>query len=101
MRVSALSQFAKIVCRIFSVKIIVSMFDFSPPDATNDEHVYFCVMQGNRPLIAEIEESCPEKIISLMVHCWSQKPEARPTFAGRKRLIALKQIQQTFKVAQA
>ncbi|XP_015282662.1 PREDICTED: receptor-interacting serine/threonine-protein kinase 1 isoform X1 [Gekko japonicus] len=50
-------------------------------NATNDQHVYFCVMKGNRPLIAEIEESCPEEIISLMERCWSQKPEDRPTFA--------------------
>ncbi|XP_060100147.1 receptor-interacting serine/threonine-protein kinase 1 isoform X2 [Heteronotia binoei] len=50
-------------------------------NATNDEHVYFCVMRGNRPLIAEIEESCPREIISLMERCWSQNPEDRPTFA--------------------
>ncbi|XP_054842018.1 receptor-interacting serine/threonine-protein kinase 1 isoform X2 [Eublepharis macularius] len=50
-------------------------------NAANDEHVYFCVMQGNRPLIEEINESCPEKIISLMEHSWSQNPEDRPSFA--------------------
>ncbi|XP_048363998.1 receptor-interacting serine/threonine-protein kinase 1 [Sphaerodactylus townsendi] len=50
-------------------------------NATNDQHVYFCVMQGNRPLVEEIMESCPEKIISLMKRSWSQIPEDRPTFA--------------------
>ncbi|KAL8182474.1 UNVERIFIED_CONTAM: hypothetical protein K2H54_056920 [Gekko kuhli] len=50
-------------------------------NATNDQHVCFCVMKGNRPLVAEIQESCPEEIISLMERCWSQKPEDRPTFA--------------------
>nr|XP_056710430.1 receptor-interacting serine/threonine-protein kinase 1 [Euleptes europaea] len=50
-------------------------------NATNDEHVYFCVMQGDRPLVAEIKESCPVEIISLMECSWSQNPEDRPTFA--------------------
>ncbi|XP_077209182.1 receptor-interacting serine/threonine-protein kinase 1 [Paroedura picta] len=49
-------------------------------NATNDEHMYFRVMQGDRPDVSEIKESCPE-IISLMEQCWSQNPEDRPNFA--------------------
>ncbi|XP_034982266.1 receptor-interacting serine/threonine-protein kinase 1 isoform X2 [Zootoca vivipara] len=50
-------------------------------NALTDAQIYFCIMNGDRPLIEEIEESCPGEIITLMKQSWSQKPEERPTFA--------------------
>nr|XP_028593677.1 receptor-interacting serine/threonine-protein kinase 1 [Podarcis muralis] len=50
-------------------------------NALTDAQIYFCIMHGDRPLIEEIEESCPGEIITLMKQSWSQKPEERPTFA--------------------
>uniref|UniRef100_A0A8C8SYJ1 Receptor interacting serine/threonine kinase 1 n=1 Tax=Pelusios castaneus TaxID=367368 RepID=A0A8C8SYJ1_9SAUR len=50
-------------------------------NAINEAHIYFAIMNGNRPNTDEIKDSCPMEIIDLMKHCWQQKPENRPTFA--------------------
>ncbi|XP_053107131.1 receptor-interacting serine/threonine-protein kinase 1 isoform X2 [Hemicordylus capensis] len=50
-------------------------------NAVNDMQVCFCIIKGNRPLVEEIKESCPDEIIALMKMCWQQDPKLRPTFA--------------------
>ncbi|XP_042321681.1 receptor-interacting serine/threonine-protein kinase 1 isoform X2 [Sceloporus undulatus] len=50
-------------------------------NAVNDMHVCFCIMNGARPLKKEVEEDCPNEIITLMEQSWKQEPEKRPTFA--------------------
>ncbi|NXC48599.1 RIPK1 kinase, partial [Penelope pileata] len=47
----------------------------------NETHIYFGIIQGNRPDIKEIIETCPKEVIDLMKQCWDQEAEKRPTFA--------------------
>ncbi|XP_062986376.1 receptor-interacting serine/threonine-protein kinase 1 isoform X2 [Elgaria multicarinata webbii] len=50
-------------------------------NAVNDMHVCFCIMNGVRPCIEEMEKICPKEIKALMERSWKQNPEDRPTFA--------------------
>ncbi|KFZ67315.1 Receptor-interacting serine/threonine-protein kinase 1, partial [Podiceps cristatus] len=47
----------------------------------NEAQICFGIINGNRPDIKEITDTCPVEVIDLMTQCWEQEPEKRPTFA--------------------
>ncbi|XP_043818508.1 receptor-interacting serine/threonine-protein kinase 1 [Dromiciops gliroides] len=49
-------------------------------NAICEGQIIACVGKGDRPNVEDIAGKCPEEIINLMVRCWNEKPEARPTF---------------------
>ncbi|XP_015669564.1 receptor-interacting serine/threonine-protein kinase 1 [Protobothrops mucrosquamatus] len=50
-------------------------------NAVTDTQLCYCITAGNRPPIREVEDSCPNEIITLMERSWQQQPNDRPTFA--------------------
>ncbi|XP_025019625.1 receptor-interacting serine/threonine-protein kinase 1 isoform X2 [Python bivittatus] len=50
-------------------------------NAVSATHLCYCISAGNRPPIKEVEDSCPNEIITLMERSWQQQPNDRPTFA--------------------
>ncbi|KAJ7338485.1 hypothetical protein JRQ81_012377 [Phrynocephalus forsythii] len=69
---------------VYSFGIVLwSIFANKEPyeNAVNDMQVYFCIINGDRPLKTKIEENCPAEVIALMEQAWKQEPEERPTFA--------------------
>ena len=53
----------------------------------SDEDVGRRVAQGHRLERPLSPAECPEGIFAVMLKCWQEKPEARPTFAEVKRMI--------------
>ncbi|NXE10436.1 RIPK1 kinase, partial [Lophotis ruficrista] len=47
----------------------------------NEAQICFGIINGNRPDISEITDTCPVEVIDLMKQCWEQESEKRPTFA--------------------
>nr|XP_003224434.1 PREDICTED: receptor-interacting serine/threonine-protein kinase 1 isoform X1 [Anolis carolinensis] len=69
---------------VYSFGIVIwAIFACKEPyeNAVNDMQVCFCIINGERPLMEEVENKCPREIITLMKQSWSQKPEERLTFA--------------------
>jgi serine/threonine protein kinase len=53
----------------------------------SDEDVGQRVVQGHRLERPLSPAECPEGIFAVMLKCWQEKPEARPTFVEVKRMI--------------
>ncbi|XP_006004488.1 receptor-interacting serine/threonine-protein kinase 1 isoform X2 [Latimeria chalumnae] len=49
-------------------------------NAMNENQVYHCVLEGNRPDMAEVPSDSPEEISNLMQQCWDTDCAKRPTF---------------------
>ena len=41
---------------------------------------YQVASMNKRPELSIIHSSCPEKLKSLMIECWDDSPQSRPTF---------------------
>ncbi|XP_063154895.1 receptor-interacting serine/threonine-protein kinase 1 [Candoia aspera] len=50
-------------------------------NAVSATHLCICISAGNRPPIKEVENSCPDEIVTLMEQSWQQQPNDRPAFA--------------------
>ncbi|KAG8442456.1 hypothetical protein GDO86_011300 [Hymenochirus boettgeri] len=64
----------------FAIVIWVILMDKEPyENAHNEDHISFCVTRNDRPDMEDLPDDCPEAI-ELMVKCWEDNPEERPTF---------------------
>ncbi|NXF80349.1 RIPK1 kinase, partial [Sclerurus mexicanus] len=69
---------------VYSFGIVIwAIFANKEPyeNGINEAHICFGIMNGNRPDLKEITDTCPVEIIDLMQQCWAQESEKRPTFA--------------------
>ncbi|NXP16261.1 RIPK1 kinase, partial [Scytalopus superciliaris] len=69
---------------VYSFGIVIwAIFANKEPyeNGINEAQICFGIMNGNRPDLSEITDTCPVEIIDLMKQCWAQESEKRPTFA--------------------
>ncbi|NXU92963.1 RIPK1 kinase, partial [Xiphorhynchus elegans] len=69
---------------VYSFGIVIwAVFANKEPyeNGINEAQICFGIMNGNRPDLKEITDTCPVEIIDLMQQCWAQDSEKRPTFA--------------------
>ncbi|KAM4705025.1 receptor-interacting serine/threonine-protein kinase 1 [Rhinophrynus dorsalis] len=65
----------------FAVVIWVIITNKEPyENALNDSQISICVINEERPDLAELPEDCPPEMLDLMQQCWKDNPDDRPTF---------------------
>ncbi|MBN3315837.1 RIPK1 kinase, partial [Atractosteus spatula] len=65
----------------FAIVVWVILTSREPyENARNEEHVCMCVRNGDRPDLSAVPRSTPQPMTTLMVQCWHQDPNHRPSF---------------------
>lgn len=65
----------------FAIVVWVVMTNREPyENALNEDQIYVCVREGNRPDMESVPEDSPKEIVSLMTRCWDGEPRKRPVF---------------------
>ncbi|XP_043921274.1 receptor-interacting serine/threonine-protein kinase 1 isoform X2 [Protopterus annectens] len=65
----------------FAIVVWVILTSREPyENAMNENQVYMCVKNGNRPDMETVPKDSPMEIVNLMLRCWDEEPQKRPLF---------------------